>query len=569
MPLFKKGGAKSARPQDLSRAEDEFLVGTLHFHALTVPLVPYSVPSQESLMDRQRFLLPALALITVWRMALLPTVELSPDEALAALYGHHPHAWFLEMGPLVPWLVRLTTWLLGAGEFGVRFLAPLCAFAVTVCLWRLVRGLFDATTAAWAVVLLQVVPGFNLAAVTMTSAIVGLAALMGLVLALRIALHRPSAWHPAWWVAALCLLLAILADWRNGLAYLCCALALGLPRKRRHHLLSPGFGVITVAFVIGLIWFLRWNISADWPIWEAGHANPLWTVLPNLLRWMLLCSPLLLTLIVWALERTWRFESTAPDVFFVVAFAAPFAALDFGWGPLERWPHTGFQLWSVLSVGLLAHHSLRSLQLPTRGKVLLRTVTTVTAALMTMIIVRTDMLRHMGLPWPMQQHLEARRTWRSFFTKDPSSDMLGWREGTKIVESLLTASKAKGGAEWFVMARDWRIAAPTEFYLPTQTPVFQPTPEFPKVHPIQQVERNNPMALWPRYDSTRNGTESDFRGRNAFYVTDDAAPSSPPPAVRHSFASFQLVSVANVMHGGHRVRTLKVFACYAYRPPEL
>ncbi|MDB6140595.1 MAG: hypothetical protein JWO94_3667, partial [Verrucomicrobiaceae bacterium] len=50
-------------------------------------------------MDRQRFLLPALALLTVWRMALLPTVELSPDEALAALYGHHFQAWYLEMGP--------------------------------------------------------------------------------------------------------------------------------------------------------------------------------------------------------------------------------------------------------------------------------------------------------------------------------------------------------------------------------------------------------------------------------------------------------------------------------------
>jgi hypothetical protein len=32
----------------------------------------------------------------------------------------------------------------------------------------------------------------------------------------------------------------------------------------------------------------------------------LFTMLPNVLRWMLLCSPLLLTLIVWALERTWR-----------------------------------------------------------------------------------------------------------------------------------------------------------------------------------------------------------------------------------------------------------------------
>ena len=519
-------------------------------------------------MDRQRFLLPALALITVWRLALLPTVELGPDEALAALFAKHPHAWYLEMGPLVPWLVRIGTGIFGVGEFGVRFFAPLCAFAVTVCLWRLVRGLFDATTAAWAVVLLQVVPGFNLAAVTMTSAVVGLAALMGLVLALRIALHRSSAWHPSWWLAALCLGLAILADWRNGLAYGCCIIALGVPKKRRHHLFSPGFALITLGFCVGMGWFVGWNMSEGWPVWEAGHASPLWTVLPNTLRWMLLCSPLLLTLVVWALERTWRFEFKTPDVFFVLAFAGPYAVLDFGWGPLERWPHMGFLLWSILSVGLLAHHSLRSLQLPTRGKVLLRTLATGTAAIMTIMIVRTDMLRSMGVPWPMQQHMDVRRTWRQFFSNDPSCCMTGWRQVGGMVQGFLESSKADGGGEPFVIARDWKLAVPVEFYLPPNAAVFQPTPSIPKVHPIQQVERNNPLALWPRYDTTQ-GEVSAFRGHRALYVTDDALSSSPPPAVRNSFKSFKMVSIAKVMHGGHPVRTVKIFACYGYNPPDV
>ncbi len=519
-------------------------------------------------MDRQRFLLPALALLTVWRMALLPTVELSPDEALAALYGHHPQGWYVEMGPLVPWLVRLGSWLCGAGEFGVRFFAPLCAFAVTVCLWRLCRGLFDATTAAWAVVLLQVLPEFNLAAVTMTSSIVGLAALMGLVLALRIALHRPSPWHPGWGLAAVCLLLAMLADWRNALAYGCCLLAVGGPRKRRHHLFSPGFAMVTLAFVIGAVWFLRWNLAWDWPVVEAGSAQPLWTVLPNMLRWMLLCSPLLLTLIVWALERTWRFESQVPDVFFVIAFAAPYAALDFGWGPLERWPHIGFPLWAVITVALLAHHSLRSLLLPTRTKVALRTLAVAVGAIMSMMIVRTDMLRSLGLPWPMQQHLQARHTWRQFFSTDPSSDMHGWREGAKVVEEVLKAAKTKGGADWFVIAKNWGLAAPTEFYLPAGAPVIQPTGDFPRIHVIQTAERDNPLALWQRYDSLQ-GNESAFRGRHALYMTDDGGPSRPPAAIRNAFDRYELVSVARVMHGGHAVRTLKIFACYGYKPPDL
>jgi hypothetical protein len=107
-------------------------------------------------MDRQRFLIPALALLTVWRLALLPTIELSPDEALALFYTKHPALWYLEMGPLVPWLVKLGTLIAGEGALGVRLFAPFLALAATLCLWRLVRGLLGIGVAAWTVLLLQV-----------------------------------------------------------------------------------------------------------------------------------------------------------------------------------------------------------------------------------------------------------------------------------------------------------------------------------------------------------------------------------------------------------------------------
>ncbi len=520
-------------------------------------------------MDRQRFLLPALALITVWRMALLPTLELSPDEALAALYSRHlGDAWHLEMGPLVPWLARLGTMVAGGGEFGVRFFAPLCAFAVTVGLWRLCRGLFDATTAGWAVVLLQVLPGFNLAAVTMSSSIAGLAAVTGLVLALRIALHRPSPWHSSWWLAALCLLLAMLADWRNGLAYFCCVLALGLPRRRRHHLWAPGGLLLAGAFALGALWFLRWNLMHGWPVLQGGGGRPVWTVLPNILRWIVLASPLLLTLAAWALERTWRRESHVPDIFFTVAFALPYAVLDFGWGPLERWPHTGFLLWLVLGTGLLAHHSLMSLQMPTRSKVVLRTLAAVIGALMSMVIMRTDLLRYLGLPWPMQQRSQPARQWQQFFVADPASDMQGWREGAKLLAGMLYSSRNQEKQDVFVIAADWRIGVPLAFYLPPDTPMLRPSPDHPRVQALQQPGRANPLSLWPRYDSL-HGTESAFRDHDALYVTDNAKAAQPPALIRNAFERTQLLSVAKVMHSGHEVRTLKIFACHRYKPPDL
>ena len=254
-------------------------------------------------------------------------------------------------------------------------------------------------------------------------------------------------------------------------------------------------------------------------------------------------------------------------VFFVIAFALPYAVLDFAWGPMERWPHAGFPLWMVLGMALLAHHSLKSLQLPTRSKVILRTTAAVTGALLSMVILRTDMLRSLGIPWPMQRQPQASRLWQQFFKSDPSSDMQGWREGAKLLGDVVTGVKNQGGEDWFLLANDWRIGVPLDYYLPACLPVLQGA-QMPRVQVIQRVERDNPLSLGPRYD-TMQGGQFPVRGRNAVYVTDDPRRLRPPAEVRNAFARTELLSLVRVMHGGHEVRTLKIFACHGYKPPDL
>jgi len=88
-------------------------------------------------MPRQRFLFAALGLLTLWRWALLPTLELAPDKALAVFRVKHGQMGsFFEIGPLVPLFARLGMWLGGANEFGLRFFAPLLALATSLVVWR-------------------------------------------------------------------------------------------------------------------------------------------------------------------------------------------------------------------------------------------------------------------------------------------------------------------------------------------------------------------------------------------------------------------------------------------------
>jgi hypothetical protein len=113
---------------------------------------------------------------------------------------------------LVPLLAKLGMLIGGEGEFGARFFAPLLALAATLAVWRLMRGLFDAQIAGWAVVIVNVLPAFNLAAVTLTPATVMLALVPTAALCLRIALLHAHPLHWAWWAAAACVLGAVMTQ---------------------------------------------------------------------------------------------------------------------------------------------------------------------------------------------------------------------------------------------------------------------------------------------------------------------------------------------------------------------
>lgn len=520
-------------------------------------------------MDRQRFLIPMLALLTVWRLALLPTVELCPDESLALVYAGHPAAWHAEMGPLVPWLVRLSTALFGATEFGVRVLAPMMAFAAGLCVWRMCRGMFGDTAAAWAVMLVQVLPAFNLASVSMTSAIAGMTAVAGFIVAMRAAMLQAARWNRWWVISAVSLLAAMLADWRNGLAFFAAIAALGMSRRRRHHLVSPGFAVIGLGFVVAIAMFVTWNARLHWPLLEIGEAEPVWQVWPNAWRWVLLVSPVLLAGIGWALRQCWRERSQLPhDVPVLLVFAAAYAVLDFGWGPRERWPHAGFPIWMLCGMALLAHYNLGRMPLSVGRKVTLRTVAVLLAATQSMVLLRTDLVRVFGMNWHYQTQYHPGRIYQELVRADPSSAMEGWTRTTSVLDAVIASTRRSDPQPWFIIAPNWPLAVQVNAYLPGDVALLQPTPDHPRVYALLTQERNHPLALLPRYDARVAGV-CPFAGQHALFITDSASSSAPPPEIRRAFASWEPVSVVRVMHGGHEVRTVKIFACHGYKPPDV
>ncbi len=486
-------------------------------------------------MQRQRFLFAALGLLTLWRWALLPTLELAPGEAMAVFCVKHGQ-WggFFEQGPLVMLFARLGMVIGGANEWGVRFFAPLLALAASLAVWRLARDLFDEQIAGWTVVIVNVLPAFNLAAVTLTPATVACALVPAAGLCLRRALGQEDPLHWSWWAAAACVMLAQPPAFATMAAVV---FVFALPRRLRHHLHGSGFRVIAMAWSVVVLSWLLWQGVHGWPAFAAWRWLPEWRLVPNLLRWVVLASPLLLVLFVMSLRTGFTNGMLTSTRGLPMAMLLPLAGIDFFYGPHESWPEMGGVVWMLFAALLLAHRGTVISSMAIEQKISLRTIAVVLAALQSAFLLQTDLPRTLGLTWHFSQRPNVVTDYSHVFTEDPSKTLRGWRESAKVVSGVL--QQAGGEGTWFVLASDWQLAVELDHYLG-------------KAEPVQS----------PRDDLRA------FAGRSALFVTEDRDASGLPDSLTKRFERTEALAVARVMHAGNEVRWLKIFACHNYRPPD-
>ncbi|WP_395735721.1 glycosyltransferase family 39 protein [Prosthecobacter sp.] len=471
-------------------------------------------------MQRQRFLYAALGLLTLWRWALLPTLDLAPEEAEAVFaIKHGEWGGFFGLGALVQFFARLGTLIWGVNEVGVRFFAPLLALAASLAVWRLARDLFDAVIAGWTVVIVNVLPAFNLAAVTLTPATVACALAPAAALCLRHALQQTDPLHRAWGAVAACVALA------QPPAFAMMAAVTGffaLPGRLRHHLHGVSFRIIAGAWAVVVLSWLIWQDCTGWPVMAEWRWLPEWRLLPNLLRWLLLASPLLLVLLVLSVLAGFTPSMLISHRRLPMAMLLPLAVVDFFYGPHTDWPDAGGSAWMLFAAMLLAHRAAVTQTPEIEQKISLRTIAVVLAALQSAFLLQTDLPRTLGFTWS--------------FSSDPSRTMRGWRESARVVSAVLQQA---GGAEgkWFVLAADRPLAVELDHYLGRTEPV-----------------------------QTAGSDLRSFAGRSALYVTEGR---ELPEGLKKQFQRTEVLSVARVMHAGNEVRGLKIFACHDYRPPDL
>src|SRR5438477_8501300 len=125
-------------------------------------------PAAHRDMSATRAVWYFIVALTAIRLSLLATTDLEFDEAHYWMWSERLAPAYFSKGPAIAFVIRASTAVFGANEFGVRFFSPLLAAGTSLLSFSFARRLFSATAGLWAVIALNVTPIFNIGAILMT-----------------------------------------------------------------------------------------------------------------------------------------------------------------------------------------------------------------------------------------------------------------------------------------------------------------------------------------------------------------------------------------------------------------
>src|SRR5438552_2273977 len=319
-------------------------------------------PAAHRRMSATRAIWFFILALTAIRLSLLATTDLEFDEAHYWMWSERLAPGYFSKGPAIAFVMRASTAVFGANEFGVRFFSPILAAGTSLLLFYFARRLFNATAAMWAVIALNVTPIFNIGAFLMTidalSIFFWLAAMFTFWLAVEKSPH--FSWY--WPLSGLLIGLGFLSKYTNALELVAIVLVLALAPRLRNEFKRPGLYSLIAVFALCTVPPIAWNAQHAWITLvhlrsrgslEHGFGFHPVEVLSFLGQHFLAYSPFLFVALAWGVIASWRRVHQQFKVLFLMWFGLPvflfYLLLSVNKAAAPNWDGLAF-----LSFGLLA-----------------------------------------------------------------------------------------------------------------------------------------------------------------------------------------------------------------------
>jgi 4-amino-4-deoxy-L-arabinose transferase-like glycosyltransferase len=425
-------------------------------------------------------------LFLIWllsRWAFDAARELVPDEAYYWTWSRHLAASYLDHPPVIAYLIRLGTALIGNTELGVRCLAGIlvagAVLILTLATRRLVSDFHAASFVPIALLLSPMVAVVGSIVTPDTPACffqsAALAAALGIF-----APNTTGARHPMKWLMfGIAMGLALDSKYTSVLLGVAILLAMLSCAEGRRHFLTPWpwlAAVVTAAIFSPVI---IWNARHHWAsfrfqLWHgigSGSASA-WHNLVNYIGGQIaICTPVLLGVCLAALVIYWRRKSN-PMHIRILLYAATVPLVFFGLSAIRRrveanWPmFTYFPAIILFAIYLSENWG--------RRRVAWAELAVIVALVVTIVIHFPE------AAWKISPRAGSPQ-WDNLF---------GWRDlAVRDVEPLRFDSP--------VFTADYEYASELSFYLPNQ-PEVRPLPDQARPTEFDFFGDQSPSASFPR-----------------------------------------------------------------------
>lgn len=422
------------------------------------------------------------------------------------LIGDEAHYWewtrrldlsYYSKGPVIAWLIALTTWIGGNNTVAVRFLAPFLLFFSSLFIYKLTAEMLrDRTAGALAGSLILTIPLFAVYGIIMTIDAPFLFLWCITLWTFWHAIHDGKTHY--WYVTGALIGLGFMTKYIMLFFYPCALIFLLVSRQDRHWLKTVHPWLSAVLGMIVLSPVIIWNARHGWVTFlhTAGHANldegfniSFRTLSDFVLSQIGILTPLF-SLICFAVIRKMRrmFPEFDREKTFLFSFSLP-VLIFFLFKSIQGKVEANWAMVSYPSlIILVSFYIVRGWSgLGRKFRVLVATSLLLIAPLS--IIIHFPSLLH------LPQHM------------DPSSRLKGWQELGAEASKVYEEMKKEGPL--FVFSDNYAISSELAFYM--------------KGNPITYCaplgRRMNQYDMWPGFET--------LAGYNALFVTFDSGEIRP------------------------------------------
>lgn len=482
-----------------------------------------------------------LIILLLFRIIFIARVNLIPEETYYWQWSRHLSLSYYDMSPMIAYIIAFTT-MFGKfnSQFFVRLGAPIISLIISLFIYIILNKLTGSKVySLGSAILLNVIPIFNIGSILIVYGDAQLLFFSLTILFLIYFILYQKNYY--WYLIGIGTGLALLSKYTAVFLYPIIFFFLILSKNNRKYLLKKE---PYLAFIISLILFspvIIWNYLNDFASFRhlftlSGNYTGFHTFMFNLYIFIAaqagIISPFIY--LIFLCSIFYGFYSgikNKNDIYLALSITSliPFLYFIYQCSKTEVQPNWPVFIYfsAYILAGIFIFKLFNNFKIDRLKKLLISFIA------FSLLIGFIFSLIIFIQPYYPIINIKIK------INNSPYRDIFGWRKLAGSVDNILNKNKKEN---FIIAARRFQVASELAYYVKDK----------PQTYSFNYFQRNNEYSFWNNFSAKK--------GRNFLYVIDTRYGKHLEKNLSENFKSHKLIQTITIMHNGHKVRTIKIYA---------